>query len=77
MFDIVYITWFVHVTTSLVSRYLWWFYAVVCGNSGFVLTLDPGIYRLLTLRQGAASLCVPARRASVCRPHVIRCAVCD
>lgn len=29
MFDIVYITWFVHVTTALFSRYFWWTYAVV------------------------------------------------
>ena len=29
MFDIVYITWFVHVTTALISRRFWWTYAVV------------------------------------------------
>lgn len=29
MFDVVYITWFVHVTTALISRYFWWTYAVV------------------------------------------------
>ncbi|WFD41518.1 hypothetical protein MPSI1_000148 [Malassezia psittaci] len=29
MFDIVYITWFVHIATALVSRRFWWTYAVV------------------------------------------------
>lgn len=29
MFDIVYITWFVHGTTALFSRYFWWTYLVV------------------------------------------------
>lgn len=31
MFDIVYITWFVHGSTALVSRYFWWTYLVVRG----------------------------------------------
>ncbi|WFD20781.1 hypothetical protein MCAP1_003035 [Malassezia caprae] len=29
MFDIVYITWFVHGSTALVSRYFWWTYLVI------------------------------------------------
>lgn len=29
MFDVVYITWFVHVASTLVSRAFWWTYAVV------------------------------------------------
>ncbi|PKI83375.1 hypothetical protein MVES1_002836 [Malassezia vespertilionis] len=29
MFDIIYITWFVHITTSLISRHFWWVYAAI------------------------------------------------
>ena len=29
MFDIIYVTWFVHVTTAVVSRYFWWAYLVI------------------------------------------------
>ncbi|KAI3614640.1 hypothetical protein CBS9595_003911 [Malassezia furfur] len=29
MFDVVYITWFVHIASTLVSRVFWWTYAVV------------------------------------------------
>lgn len=29
MFDVVYLTWFVHVGTALVSARLWWTYAVI------------------------------------------------
>ena len=29
MFDIVYLTWFAHVGTALVSPRLWWTYAVI------------------------------------------------
>ena len=32
MFDVIYITWFVHITTALLSRYFWWTFALVRGD---------------------------------------------
>ncbi|WFD24458.1 hypothetical protein MEQU1_003160 [Malassezia equina] len=37
MFDIVYITWFVHGTTALFSRYFWWTYLVIPLYAGYLL----------------------------------------
>ncbi|WFC97433.1 hypothetical protein MYAM1_000146 [Malassezia yamatoensis] len=37
MFDVVYITWFVHIATALVSRRFWWTYAVIPMYASYLL----------------------------------------
>lgn len=36
LWDVVFVTWFVHVGTALVWRRLWWLYAVVSSEGGSV-----------------------------------------
>lgn len=77
MFDIIYVTWFVHTTTALISNKFWYTYIVVridyvCACC-FVMPiccfplLDPPLCRLFRLHQARRP--VPARRKGSFEGH--------
>ena len=48
MFDVIYITWFVHVMTAVVSRHFWWTYAVIPAYAAYLAytkVLVPFVFR--------------------------------
>ena len=68
MFDIVYITWFVHGTTALVSRHFWWTYLVVRTASSHRSPCMPCTCSTRTSSRHTCSDAVARRR----RPHTTR-----
>ncbi|PWN47254.1 DUF788-domain-containing protein [Violaceomyces palustris] len=37
MFDVIYVTWFVHITTALFSHYFWWIYLCIPAYACYML----------------------------------------
>ncbi|KOS13334.1 hypothetical protein Malapachy_0256 [Malassezia pachydermatis] len=65
MFDVIYITWFVHITTALLSRYFWWTFALIPMYALYLFyakILEPFVLR--GRRMNRTAVAAPSKQAT-------------